>query len=168
MPGLDFESRLWEFVFMIVSDLDHIRSRVVMTPAMETAVKFLESSGGQHLEPGRLVVDGDRVYVEVQQYETIAGEITTFEGHRRYIDIQYVVDGEEIIGWASVDDVQETTPYVDEHDYWLASAEPSAVTSVKLHNGQMAVLYPEDMHAPRRASGAPSTVSKLVVKVAID
>ncbi len=153
---------------MIVVDLKNLRDQVVLTPNMEKAVAFLEQSGQDNLAEGRVTVDGENVYVEVQTYDTIEGEISVLEAHRTYIDIQYVVEGEEIIGWASIDEVTETKAYGDDdHDYLLGTAAPDRVTQVRLKAGQLAVLYPVDAHAPRRAAGTSSAVRKLVVKVAI-
>lgn len=153
---------------MIVSDLTCLRKQISLTPNLERAIAYLTSHGQADLPAGRQIVDGDKVYVEVQRYETIEGPYDIFEGHRAYIDIQYVVEGEEIIGWASINDVTEKEPFDTENDYWLATAPRESVTDVRLHSGQLAVLYPDDMHAPRRAAGQSSPVRKLVVKVAID
>ncbi len=153
---------------MIVSDLKTLREQVVLTPNLATAIDWLIEHGNDALPLERQIVDGDKVYVEVQAYDTVEGDEWKFEGHRTYLDIQYVVEGAEIIGWASIDDVEVTTPYVEEHDYWLGRVAPENATAVKLHAGQLALLYPEDAHAPRRAAGASAPVRKLVVKVAID
>jgi biofilm protein TabA len=153
---------------MIVTDLARVREQAVLTPNMQTAIDFLVRSGRNELPLGRHPIDGDRVYAEVQGYDTLAGEIPHFEAHRAYIDIQYVASGDEIIGWASIDHGRETKPYDAEHDYWLAAVDPAHVTEVRLTSGQLAVLYPVDLHAPRRAAGASSPVRKLVVKVAIE
>ncbi|MEA2530090.1 MAG: hypothetical protein QOG89_1734 [Thermomicrobiales bacterium] len=153
---------------MIVVDLVNLRDQVVLTPNLEKALNFLLQLGQNDLPDGRAPIDGDRVYAEVQSYNTVEGEIAEFEGHRKYIDIQYVRSGEEIIAWTSAKNVTETTSYVDEHDYWLGTAEPDRVTQVRLAAGQLAVLYPVDLHAPRRAAGSSAPVKKIVVKVAID
>lgn len=153
---------------MIVGDLARVTSQISMTPNLQTAFAYLAEHGQDELPTGRQIVDGDKVYVEVQAYETIEGSYDTFEGHRTYLDIQYVVEGEELIGWVSIDDVVESKPFDTENDYWLATAARDNVTEVRLHGGQLAVLYPEDMHAPRRAARNASPVRKLVVKVAIE
>lgn len=154
---------------MIVSDLANLRDQVVMTPNMETAIRFLLESGQADHPAGRLTVDGEKVFVEVQAYETIEGGEVTFEGHRDYIDIQYVVAGEEIIGWATLGDATVTTPYGSTGgDAWLGTVPAERVTNVRLKGGQLAVLYPTDAHAPRRAAGSSMPVRKLVVKVAIE
>ena len=153
---------------MIVADLAQLRSQVVLTPNMETAIAFLERSGQEPHSDGRLAVDGDNVFVEVQSYETTDGPVTRFEGHRSHIDIQYVVSGEEIIGWAPASAVTESKPYDAEHDYWLGDADPARVTSISLTSNQLAVFYPSDPHSPRHSAGAPGPVKKLVVKVLIE
>jgi YhcH/YjgK/YiaL family protein len=153
---------------MIVANLEHLKDQVVLTPNMETAINWLIESGQAEHPAGRAVIDGDNVYAEVQAYDTIAEGEPTFEGHVSYIDIQYVVEGEEIIAWANIDDVTVTTAYdVDKGDFWLGNAPAERVTNIRLKGGQLAVLYPTDAHAPRRAAGASAPVRKLVVKVAI-
>ncbi len=153
---------------MIVANLEHLKDQVVLTPNMETAIAFLTEHGTEHHPAGRVVVDGENVFVEVQAYDTIAEGEPTFEGHRSYIDIQYVVEGEEIIAWTNIDDVTVTKPYdTTGGDAWLGTAPAETVTNVHLKGGQLAVLYPTDGHAPRRAVGASAPVRKLVVKVRI-
>jgi biofilm protein TabA len=155
---------------VIVADVANLREQVVLTPNMEKGLNFLLQGGHEDLSTGRVLIDDLNVYAEVQAYDTIDGDIANavFEGHRKYIDMQYVVSGDEIIGWASANHVTVTTPYVPADDYWLGTADPAHVTPVRLTTGQLAVLYPDDPHAPRQAAGAPSPVKKIVVKVAID
>lgn len=155
---------------MIVADVVNLRGQVVMTPNLEKGIEFLLRGGHEELPTGRVLIDELNVYAEVQAYDTVEGDMAeaVFEGHRKYIDLQYVVSGDEIIGWASAKHVSVTTEYVPGDDYWLGSADPAHVTPVRLTSGQLAVLYPDDPHAPRRAVGGSSAVRKIVVKVAID
>ena len=44
----------------------------------------------------------------------------------------------------------------------------AAWTPLLLKEGELAVLWPEDAHAPRLAAGAPGTVFKVVVKVSLE
>ena len=74
-----------------------------------------------------------------------------------------------MIGWASLDDATATTPYGETGgDAWLGTVPAERVTNVRLRGGQLAVLYPTDAHAPRRAANGSMPVRKLVVKVAIE
>jgi YhcH/YjgK/YiaL family protein len=90
-----------------------------------------------------------------------------FECHRKYIDVQYIVSGEETIGWAPIELMSVTEAYDLEKDICFGIVPAGKWTPVFLEAGQLAVLYPEDGHAPRLAAGASSPVMKIVVKVAV-
>ena len=153
---------------MIVTDLEHLEEQVVLTPAMRRAVAFLQQARGHDLPDGRVEIDGSRVYALVQSYVTLAPAANvTFEGHRAYIDVQYVAAGEELLGWVAAARVQVTTPYDATGDAWLGALPADQATLVHLWPGDLAILYPMDAHAPRLAAGAPAAVKKIVVKVAV-
>ncbi len=153
---------------MIVSNLTHIHAQIRMTPHFEKAFQFLSQADLAALPDGRAVIDGDNVYAEVQSYNSKPHAGAKYEAHRRYIDVQYVVSGEEYIGWTPIEKLNITTPYHIEHDYLLGDVAASDVILVRLQAGQFAVLYPFDAHAPRLAIDAPMAIKKIVVKVAVD
>lgn len=152
---------------MIVTDLAHAANQVPATPALQKGLAFLREAQGKELADGRIAIDGERVYALVQSYETLTGGEWKFEGHRRYIDIQYIALGEEVIGWAPTGAATVTMAYDEAKDIWLGTVPASEAVPVRLTAGYLAVLYPEDAHAPKRAAGAPVPVKKIVVKVAI-
>ena len=152
---------------MIVANLENLPSQLIASPAMEKAVAFLKGWDKNAHKAGRVVIDGSDVYAEIQAYDTVDSGEPVIEGHRTYVDIQYVVEGDEIITWVSLDQVTVTSPYNQEDDYWLGTASPDVTTSTRLSTGQLAVLYPTDGHSPRRAIGTSSPVKKIVVKVAV-
>lgn len=152
---------------MIFSDLSHIREQIRMTPHFEQAFQFLGRPDLAALPDGRAAIDGDNVYAEVQSYATKPQSAAKYEAHRRYIDVQFVVSGEEFIGCAPIEKLNLTTPYHQEHDYLLGDVAAGDATLVRLQAGQFAVLYPSDAHAPRLAIDAPTQVKKIVVKVSV-
>jgi biofilm protein TabA len=97
----------------------------------------------------------------------VATDKPKLEFHRKYIDVQYMASGEEVIGWASVERVTITAAYDEEKDIAFGTAPLSEVTPLHLSAGQLVVLYPKDAHAPKLAAGKPSQVKKIVVKVAV-
>lgn len=152
---------------MIATDLQHAESQGVTTPSLQKAINFLRHTDLQALPEGKVVIDGDRVFALVQLYDSIVTDAPKFEAHRKYIDVQYVASGEEIIGWAPVESMNITLPYVEDKDICLGTMPAGKMTPVYLSVGQLAVLYPEDGHAPRLAAGKSSPVRKVVVKVAV-
>ena len=153
---------------MIVIDLIHADRQIPMTPGLAKAIEFLRLHGVHELPDGKVELDGDRVYAIVQRYETVKTDSPKFEYHRKYIDVQYIVKGEEVIGWTPAEGMSITEAYDADKDICFGTAPEKGWTPVLLRAGQLAVLYPEDGHAPRLAYGAPSMVVKIVVKVAAE
>ncbi len=151
---------------MIVADLKHIDHQVSMTNALRKAIDFLRRWDVQKLSDGKAEIDGERVFAVVQRYETTATDSPKFEYHRKYIDVQYIASGEEVIGWAPIERMKTTEAYDADKDIAFGAVEKGKWTPVLLRTGQLAVLWPEDGHAPKVAAGAPSCVMKIVVKVA--
>jgi len=152
---------------MVVSDLDHLDHQIAGTPGLRKAFAFLRSLDAHSLPDGRVEIDGERVFALVQRYETMMSDAPRFECHRKYIDVQYLVSGEEIIGWAPAESMTITAPYDAEKDAAFGTIAAGKWTPVYLQPGQAAVFWPEDGHAPKLAAGATSAVMKIVVKIAV-
>lgn len=153
---------------MILANLSDIVYQVVQTPNMEKALHFLRNSDLDALPLGRTLIDGNSVYAIISSYSTIvSGKILELEGHKKYVDIQYVLSGEEMIGWSSAEDVPVTRAYDSEKDFWNGELPEKKLTWLKLTGGQAAILYPSDAHAPQMTRSKPAQVKKVVVKVAL-
>jgi biofilm protein TabA len=153
---------------MIVSDLNHIDHQVPMTPSLRKAFDFLRKMNIHELSDGRVEIDGDRVFALVQRYESMRTDAPKFEYHRRYIDVQFIASGEEVLGWATAKTLQITEAYDEKKDICFGTVKKGNWTPVLLQAGQLAVLWPEDAHAPKLAAGKPSPVMKIVIKVAVE
>lgn len=152
---------------MIVTDLEHAPEQLPASPALEKALAFLRRGDIADLPDGRYEIDGDRVYAMAQRYETIVPAEPRFEAHRKYLDVQFIASGSEVIAWAPVRLMKISDPYEEEKDICFGLVEKGRWTPVRLEAGQLAVLYPEDAHAPRLAAGLPGQAVKVVVKVAV-
>ncbi len=152
---------------MIVTDLNHIEQQVSMTHAIKKAIDFLRQPDIDGLTAGKVEIDGEKVFALVQKYETVVMDVPKFETHKKYIDVQYIVSGEEIIGWAPYGQMTATETYDVLKDICFGTVPKGLITPVYLQAGQMAVLFPEDSHAPRLAATGPSRVSKIVIKVQV-
>jgi len=151
---------------MIVIDLKYIEHQVQLTPGLKKALAFLRRQDLNSLPDGKVEIDGDRVYAIIQRYETIRTDSPRFEFHRKYIDVQFIVSGEETIGWAPVESMTITEAYDADKDICFGKVASGTWTPTRLRAGHLAVLRPEDAHAPKLATGAPSPVMKIVVKIA--
>jgi YhcH/YjgK/YiaL family protein len=100
----------------------------------------------------------------VQQYQTKPLAEGKWESHRKYIDVQYVEEGVERIGWTPVAGLTVTEPYDEAKDIAFYQGDGDFVT---VPAGSFVILFPDDAHMPGIAVDKPSPVKKVVVKVRV-
>jgi YhcH/YjgK/YiaL family protein len=116
-------------------------------------------------EPGKYIIDDD-VFFTVKCYEPRRPEQAGWEAHREYIDIQYVIEGRELMGIMPISQLQEKSPYDLTQD--KITYEPSARESVlRLGPGMFALLLPQDAHHPTIIDGEVTHNKKAVVKIRV-
>lgn len=126
-----------------------------------TALEFMAKTDFTQIPIGKYELDGDNIYYMVQQYDTNPDK-TVAEAHKKYIDIQYIVKGEEIIAVAPIQAEKKLVDAKEEKDVWHYECETQPVV---LKDGDFMVLYPSDLHLPGKAVTEPSEVLKVVIKV---
>lgn len=134
------------------------------TKGLEAGFTFLERPDLTALPLGRHDIEGDSVYVLLQKSMTRPPAEGRFESHQRYIDIQFLITGEEVIGLAPVENLEVTAPYNEAKDITFY-AVAKGFEAVSLAPGQFAVFFPADGHMPLCAAGQPMEIHKAVVKV---
>ncbi len=150
---------------MILDTLDNAAAYQHLAPGFELAFDFLRSGKASSVELGKHELDGERVFVNVQQYTTKPAEDSIWEAHRKYADIQFIVSGRERIGYAPLDTVAVDKPYDAEIDAAFYKGEG---TQLIVPEGMFAIFLPQDVHMPGIADGAPAPVRKAVAKILLD
>lgn len=136
-------------------------------PRFAAAFAYLRSFDPETPD-GKIPLEGDTLFALPQRYETTPATERRFEAHRRYIDIQYILEGEEVIEHAPIEWLPEVTePYSDERDV-MFFRDPVACSRTLLRAGEFAVYFPADGHKPCCQVGpTPSHVRKIVMKIAV-
>ena len=148
---------------MILDTIQNAASYAGLHAGIDLALKAEAAYTPENYETGRIEIDGDNVFLNRLAYET--GDPSIFEAHRAYIDVMYMVEGEETIYVKPTDKLQSITKEYDpEGDALLADFEKDA-TAVHLTAGSFIVLYPQDAHAPGCKYGESKNVKKIVGKV---
>ena len=148
---------------MILDTLAQSECYVSLHSAFGRAFEFLGRPDLDLLAPGRHPIDGDLLYVSIDHDEGRGREGAKLESHRRYIDIQFTIQGEEEIGWLSLSECTAPRgPFDDGKDIRFYEDRPR--TWVLLPRGQFAVFFPTDAHAPLAGRGL---LKKAIVKVAL-
>ena len=133
---------------------------------LERAFEYLARTDLAALPLGRTAIDGDDVYVTVSEAEARPPEQVRWEAHRRYIDIQLVVRGQEAMGVAPAAGLVTSTPYEAAKDveFFEAPREPATLA---VRAGEFAVFVPGDAHRPSVHLDGPHVSRKVVVKVSV-
>jgi biofilm protein TabA len=111
---------------------------------------------------GKYEVDGANLFYLVQRYKTKSLSEAKFEAHRKYIDIQAVLKGKEIIGFTNIAGLKESAPYKEDVVFFDM---PKDYIELKMHEETFTVLFPEDAHMPACDLGGKNDVLKIVVKI---
>jgi YhcH/YjgK/YiaL family protein len=133
----------------------------------DKAFEFLKTSDLPNLENKKYVIDGDNLFINVSEYNTKEAADAKFEAHRKYIDIQYVVKGNEMIGVAPLatnDGIIQ--PYDETKD--VEFLKFSKETFYEATPGNFFVFFPTDGHMPGIKTDSIAPVKKLVVKIKIN
>jgi biofilm protein TabA len=149
--------------------LGHLHQTNLPFPAaIETALTYLRNTDFSKMEAGRYPIDGEQLFAIVQTPLTQTWESGKPEFHARYIDIQYLLEGEELIGYAIANATRvKTHDQLAEKD--IAFVAPISDESVlRLTPGMFAIFYPGELHKPCRAVNAPMLIKKVVIKISKD
>ena len=124
---------------------------------------FLQSLKQKELPVGRYELDGDNIYVLIQDQTTAPVEKKRAESHRNYIDIQYLFTGKEVQGYAHLlPGVKGEEPAGKDNIYYDEVADEQFVT---LHPGEFTVYFTNDIHRPNCTMDEPVNIHKAVVKI---
>ena len=91
---------------MIFDKIDNISDYFEELPLLKKVEEFVADSNHKKLSDGTYEIDGKRVFAMIQSYRTKQQtQEMMFEAHKKYIDLQYIVNGIEKIRWAKLDKV---------------------------------------------------------------
>lgn len=134
-------------------------------PRLKGALEFLMREDLNKLQ-GAYQIDGRNIIALFQEYETRSADVVEWETHNHHIDVQFLVAGEEKIGFGRRDASRIIKPY-NVHDDCDIIAPIDGPDYYTIKNDGFAVLFPEDAHQPRVLSGKAMTVKKICVKVLV-
>ena len=125
---------------------------------------WLKENDLEILEDRRYEIEGTDNYVSIQTYQT--KNDAKYESHKKYIDIQYIIEGSEKIGVTNLSNCISCIKYDSEKDleFFDINCKEEFLT---LNKGEFLILYPHDAHKPSISIDKITTVKKAVVKVAI-
>jgi YhcH/YjgK/YiaL family protein len=150
---------------MILDSIKHVHLYYNIAKGFKKAFDFLMKTDFSKLEIGKHELDGEDLMVILMEYETKDADECKMENHKKYIDIQYMVEGEELIGISTFHDQVPTEPYNEVKD--VAFYSPEYTSLVKLQKGYFAIFFPQDLHRPCIKTDRRTLVRKAVFKIKV-
>jgi len=147
---------------LIVDHISNAERYAALGPLFEQAFDFLRTTDLNALKPGRYPLAGDALFALAQVYHTKPLSEGFWEAHRRYIDLQFIVQGTERIGYAPLHRMQLES-HDEQRDLSVLQGEGDFLT---LTDGCFMLLWPEDAHQPGLQTDQSGPVRKIVFKIA--
>ncbi|MCL1114873.1 MULTISPECIES: YhcH/YjgK/YiaL family protein [Shewanella] len=154
---------------MIVDTLANRNLYTQLSPRLARALAHLAETDFSKLEVGNYPLDGKDIFVIVNDYQTKPKHTQAFEAHQKYIDVQYVVSGEEEFGYLPLANQTPSKAYFADHDYANYDYESNKQDAafIPLKAGMFALFFPGDIHMPG-TSDTQQHVRKVVIKVRVE
>lgn len=144
---------------MILDTLDNLKQYACINPRFEAVVRFLDENDLNNLTPGRHDIDGDNLYVNIQEAKPRTREEAKLESHQVMIDIQIPLSSSEEMGYAPLSKLKDA-PYDNDNDIAFYEETPESYFSV--NPGEFVIFFQQDGHAP---AISPNGLKKAIFKV---
>ena len=148
---------------MVLSTLQNSERVESLHPLFKKAFDYVKSHDILNMPCGRIEIEGDSLFINNSNPDCVDKEQQVLEVHRRYIDIHVLLDGEETVGWKSLENCSVELKAYDEANDCALYSEPAS-TYFTMKPGQFLIVWPEDAHAPVIGKGK---IRKLIIKVKI-
>ena len=131
---------------------------------IEKALTYLQTTDFNSMEVGKYEIDGKEIYAIVKLLDTQKPDPCHWEAHHKYIDIHYVFDGIEDLGYVNLLEVEKIGDYDKDEDIYFLQGHGNMLNCKP---GMFIIFGTEDAHMPAITQDQPQTVRKVVVKVKV-
>ena len=136
--------------------------------AIQKAINYVATTDFSALEDGVYEIDGKLMYAQVFSFTSKQKDECKPELHRKYLDVQFWICGEELFGIAPSHGVGSCTEEILERDLYFYDGVANE-SFVHATEGCYAIFFPNDVHRPGVCvDGKPLDYRKVVVKVSLD
>ena len=147
---------------MILDHLSRSEKYYTLHPNFRAAFEYLKNNDLRSLSPGKYPIKNDEIYLIINE-DNPNNERRKLETHRKFIDIQTVLDGGFPLEWHDVDSCKYMAQEYD-FDKDVKYYNDAPLFTVQIVSDMFAIIFPEDAHAPQPPG---RDVKKAVIKVAI-
>ncbi|MDD4311574.1 MAG: YhcH/YjgK/YiaL family protein [Eubacteriales bacterium] len=153
---------------MVIDRIDHAAQYYALGKGIETVLRWFATYEDEGLAlPAKTVLDGERIFINGVNYTSEAKPQGQLEAHHKYIDVMYVVEGEERFFYKPIAEVTKIAmPYDAEKECALAEIDADAAQH-RFSAGHFLIFFPQDGHLAAQLWDQPAKVRKFIAKVAV-
>ena len=144
---------------MILDTLDRLESYGYISPLMDKVLDFFRKTDLATLKPGRIDLQGDDLFVNVNRQDAQTRDEAPIEAHQEYIDIQVPISSDEEMGFISFMPAPSKAYNADRD---VAFYPGLCDTYLNVRKGMFVVFFPGEGHAPAITRDG---ILKLIVKI---
>lgn len=130
----------------------------------DKAFAFLKETDLTALTNGRHEIDGTNAFALVSEGPTKDYDKTAFESHKNYIDLQFVISGEEKMGKAPIASVKLDKEYNEKNDIMFYTGDGEIYL---VPQNTFMLFFPSDAYRPSITPGGNKVVKKVVIKIQV-
>lgn len=145
---------------MIIDTLANADRYACLHEGFKVVFNYLKENNLADMPCGKHEIKGNEIFFNLQEYETKSTQ--KLEAHKKYIDIQVVVSGEEYMGYTNINNTSLTEEYNEERDVMFLEGN---VDKIKADNKSFLIFYPEDAHMPALSVNNSKLVKKAIFKI---
>lgn len=149
---------------MILDQIQNAPLYYHLNPLFKQAFDYLMNHSFTEMENGVYEVNGKKVLAIVNSYETESASSRVWEGHKKYIDIQFVAKGAENMGYSPIQFATAVQDYDVENDFTKFDAIGNEIT---VPENYFTIFFPSDVHKPNLIHHQSGFVKKVVMKVRV-
>jgi len=147
---------------MIYDQIQNVKLYSALSKRIEKAFDFLTNTNFAQMSDGKYLIDSDNTFAVISTYKTKQATDARPESHDKYIDIQFMIDGEEYVYCGFRNEMTERTEHRPEDDISFYQGQTMPYL---LGKGRFLLIFPNDVHAPCACIDTPATVRKVVIKI---
>jgi len=146
---------------MVIDKLTRIENYACLLPYLKEALVCLEQN--KDAVPGRYEFPGG--FILIQEGTTVPLDSGDFEAHRKFLDVQLLLEGAETIAWADIDDLAVSIPYDEQVD---RSNHSGSGCPIPIQPGMFYICAPHDAHKACCHVDTPTHFRKAVAKLRLE
>tara|TARA_Y100000310_G_C20607344_1_gene776212 strand:+ start:953 stop:1417 length:465 start_codon:yes stop_codon:yes gene_type:complete len=152
---------------MIIGNIKNKNFEGEFSSSIKKALDYIKNTNFSSMK-GKYDVEGDKLFAIIDEYETIKKEDKQTEAHRKYIDLQFIYSGSEMMGCAFENSENEVLKEYDEEKDVVHFSKVKEEVNLPAYPGMFFIFFPEEIHRPGCILEKKEFVKKVIVKIPID